>query len=189
MARGEYCGGRPVAPVLWGAGASAAAGVGLGRRGHHDRLGCPAVTVAGPRHHGGRHHLGVVCRQHVVRRSGHRLLFHRRPLAVPALLVPGSRGAVLPGLAGDDDRHGLARADRATPQRGRWRVLEAAVPRGPCRGRGGVIRGVAGDDPLLAAGGVLLHAHPRLAVGFRWIGCSYGGRLAPRRLSVGWGWH
>ena len=40
-----------LAPLLRGAGPPTAAGIGHGRRRHHDQLGCPVTPVAGPDRH------------------------------------------------------------------------------------------------------------------------------------------
>ena len=97
------------APLLRGAGPPTAAGIGHRRRRHHDRLGCPVTPVAGADRHSGTAS-PARCMSATTGSFSRRRLLRRlhAAVAVPALLVVGRRGAVLPGVAGHDHRYGVA---------------------------------------------------------------------------------
>ncbi len=121
---------------------------------------------------------------------------HPAAVAVPALLVVGRRGAVLPGVAGLDHRHGVAHpACASAHQRAHAASSATPVSGGPCAGRGRVVRAVAGGHSRGASCGVLFAAHPGLAVGRRRPGGPHRRPVAPTTATAlprsrdgpGWG--
>ena len=103
----------------------------------------------------------------------------RAPLAVPALLVPGRRGAVLPVVAGRDHRHGVAHRACASAHQGPNHLLETPVPGALHVDHGRVVRAVFRGDLRGACCGVLFAAHPGLGFVRRRPGGPHGRPMAP----------
>ena len=116
-----------------------------------------------------RHRLRAVCRQLPVRPARHRLPGLRpAALTVSALLVVRRRGAVLPGVAAVDHRHGVADPACPAAHRRPRRRLDDSLPGGAGLVGGGLVDRV-GDvaTRTCGSGGVFFAAHPGLAVGRR----------------------
>jgi hypothetical protein len=159
-------GRRAARPVLRGSRPAAAAGgvvVLVATRGGGAAWLLPPLQARGRA--GRRRRQRALRRQLPARRPGHRLPGADAALAVPALLVAGRGGAVLPALAGAADPH----------RRG-WRA--PAAPRTGRRPRSSLVLGLvaAGSFAVslwtatLAAVGVLLAALPGLGAGRRRAG-------------------